>query len=69
MGSSKHVDGRGLSQRGRTWFSVQRRGFRQSTARTSLVDGQEAIHKSEELPSVEQVVTAVKDRSLAKQSV
>jgi nitrate reductase NapAB chaperone NapD len=36
---------------------------------TVLVDGQEVARKGEELPSVEKVVSAVKDVSVAKKSV
>jgi hypothetical protein len=36
---------------------------------TVLVDGQEVFHKGQRLPSVEEVVGAVKEVALAKQSV
>jgi hypothetical protein len=36
---------------------------------TVLVDGQEVARKREELPSVEEVVTAVKDVALSQQTV
>jgi hypothetical protein len=36
---------------------------------TVLMDGQEVIHKGQELPSVEAVVNAVKKTAMAKQNV